>query len=276
MPGTSWPPPYLDAVAIVADRFPDKPVTKEPERNEPAEGLALVESTTNAIEVEQDELNCGSALLDEMRVSAGTGDISNFVAALCEGLGYSDPVELLPLLRDVVAEVVKIEDEISTLRAAKAHNSAFKKYEKQEEKRMGENKSSKENRDQIAREGARRWRKTMRAMFTIDAATAMLNELRAGYESESFATDAERLNDLWLHFPDRKFQEQQANVEDLCLRTVLCPVLERYGFHPNRQGSNDMTSVIMHLSSNNKSVMEMNLNLQKQLYSFFPNVGCNG
>merc|ERR1712107_130553 len=129
--------------------------------------------------------------------------------------------------------------------------------------------------DEIGTGAFRRWRFTMQAMFNADAANAMLHELLAEYKSLEFADCASTLNEKWMELPDVTSKEQDEDITDLCLRVVLGPVLVRFGFTPNEQGITNMRSAIISLAKTNKEVNQMQIELQRQLYSHFTNIGCN-
>lgn len=191
-------------------------------------------------------------------------DYAAATSCLLDGLRYRDPLDLLQFLRGVLHEVVKSEE--AALEAAKEARAkrgggfSMQAEDAPAEKRAEEVSSA-----------TRRWRRTVRAVFNAEAAMAMLNDLQDAYRSEEFQRSAHGLNGRWRD-SSKRYAEKMADIEDLCLREVMGPVLLRYGFSPDKRGSAELRAVIADLANNNKDIRSMNMDIQKLVISNFPDL----
>lgn len=201
---------------------------------------------------------------EPLREAAEKEDYAAATSCLLDGLRYRDPLDLLQFLRGVLHEVVKSEEAaVEAAKEARAkRGSAFSMHvvDEAQEKKAEEISSA-----------TRRWRRTVRAVFNAEAAMAMLNDLQDAYRTEEFQRSAHGLNMRWRE-SSKRYAEKMADIEDLCLREVMGPVLVRYGFSGDKRGSAELRAVIADLANHNKDIRSMNMDIQKLVISLFPDL----
>lgn len=206
--------------------------------------------------------------MEHLREAHMTEDYATAASALCDGLGISNSIELLPFLRGVLAEVVKQEELANASKEATRarKGSAFSSYHGlQDEPANGQAGD-----DELEAAG-KRWRRTLRAIFNAEAAMALLSDLATMYRSDDFARSARNLSARWRG-SGKRYAEKMGDIEDLCLREVMGPLLARYGFSPDKKGSAELRAVIGNLSSGNKAIREKNTEIQRLIVAYFPNL----
>eukprot|EP00439_Symbiodinium_sp_Y106_P077079 s515_g16.t1 len=124
-------------------------------------------------------------------------DYEAATACLLDGMRYTEPLELLQLLRGVLAEVIKKEEAAADSKQADPEVTAQEKDPKEA--------------------ATRRWRRTLRAVFNAEAAMAMLGDLQQMYKSEEFERAARGLNVRWRG-TGKLYAEKMADIEELCLK----------------------------------------------------------
>eukprot|EP00437_Effrenium_voratum_P008713 CAMPEP_0181438698 /NCGR_PEP_ID=MMETSP1110-20121109/22045_1 /TAXON_ID=174948 /ORGANISM="Symbiodinium sp., Strain CCMP421" /LENGTH=273 /DNA_ID=CAMNT_0023562397 /DNA_START=21 /DNA_END=842 /DNA_ORIENTATION=+ len=202
---------------------------------------------------------------EPLREAARDEDYEAAMACLLEGMRYTEPMELLQLLRGVLAEVIKKEEAA----AESAKESRAKRGSGFSSKQADSEASAQEKDPKEA--ATRRWRRTLRAVFNAEAAIAMLGDLQQMYKSEEFERAARGLNIRWRG-TGKLYAEKMADIEELCLKEVMGPVLARYGFTPDKKGSTELRAVIADLANQSKEIRLMNTEIQKLVISNFPDL----
>jgi len=196
-------------------------------------------------------------------------DFSSVCDVLCTNLLLEDPIALLPILRGLLTEVLKVEDEtIKEKREAKAKAKKLSAFQQHAAERGVADKLVKEEPlDEQA--GFRRWKRTIRHMFNAEAACCMLDEALVGYYDEAFVVAANTLDKSWG--PYHTYEEQTKEIDQLCLSTVMAPIADRYGFTPDLRGQLEISYVINCLAQTNRKVAQKQASVQKQVLSCFQN-----
>jgi len=170
--------------------------------------------------------------------------------------------------------VIKREDHATKKKSALRANrgiSAFSRYTATDQGTMGREQAvACRGQDEEADE-VRRWRRTLRAVFSEEAAAAMLTELSLQYQTEDFQVACRRLNESWG--PGTDYLRQMQDIDELCLRRVLGPMLCRYGFSADQKGNQEVNNIIADLSTHSSEVYEKKMQVQRQIFSYFTNLG---
>ncbi|CAE7248375.1 Rf1 [Symbiodinium sp. CCMP2592] len=138
-------------------------------------------------------------------------DYEAATTCLLDGMRYTEPLELLQLLRGVLAEVIKKEEAA----AESAKESRAKRGSGFSSKQADPEVTAQEKDPKEA--ATRRWRRTLRAVFNAEAAMAMLGDLQQMYKSEEFERAARGLNVRWRG-TGKLYAEKMADIEELCLK----------------------------------------------------------
>lgn len=199
---------------------------------------------------------------------------------LLSELGCDGPAQLLPLLAGLLAETVRREDEAEmqrkTARAKKG--SAFGRFTAADaggvaakiEEGMREAAAAADTRD-FASTALRRRRRTLRVVFDADAAASAVSELLAAYRSEAFASEARNVNNSWAA-TGKPCAERLSDIEGACFRVAMRPLLLRYGFTADLEGSTEMRARVDELANSCKGLMELKREMNKVVLRSFPNV----
>mmetsp|Transcript_116602 Transcript_116602/g.249319 ORF Transcript_116602/g.249319 Transcript_116602/m.249319 type:complete len:214 (-) Transcript_116602:172-813(-) len=204
-----------------------------------------------------------SAGWDTLRAALDNQDYAMATTTMLENLDYTNEMELLPMLRGVLAEVIKREDasrqqaEARRAKKGSAFGSHFNKDEKPEEKEAGP----------VASDATRRWRRTLRAVFNGEAAVAMLNEMIEQYQGAEFRAIVTELREHWrLLGPGAN---KMADMEATCMKHVMGPTLERYGFEGGEKGSKEFKAVVGELATVDKETKDKNHEASKIVMTLF-------
>lgn len=111
-----------------------------------------------------------------------------------------------------------------------------------------------------------------RPVFDAEAASAMLDELLEAYAREDFVKACAELNSTFEAAGAEAAKDPAARIaaiEGLCLRLVLGPVLARYGFTPDEDGSREVKGLVAELSANSPAVRERNLRATQLIMGHF-------
>lgn len=196
------------------------------------------------------------------------------VDALLGGLQLGGPFDLLPLLNGALGEVIRREEEADALRARRhraSGRSAFSRLQEPwEPQEAGASAASPSDPGEDAG-GARRWRRTLRAVLTADGAAALLHELLARFSAQEFVWEAERLNQRMLD--QRMSHEQKAvAIADLKWEHGQKLVVPHYGFTADQRGLKEAEVIIDGFSKSHKEIRKLNGKLNKQIIDLFPNL----
>lgn len=229
-----------------------------------------------------------------LRSSVDAGDHLEAAKALCDGLDLANLTELLPVLRGLLGAVVEWEDQGHSVAVGKGRkppaSSAFARFTGLGKALLlpgaqpgpdmpGENGENADGwvstlEQVLDEDGApsRRWRRSIRAMFSVDAAMALLDEVRAEYKRDDFSYACSCVNDNWRH-GEVSYEGQKSDIDSLCLERVLAPVLLRYGFSPDERGSKEIDMIIGELARGNPEVKRRNTEVQRLVLGNFPRLG---
>eukprot|EP00747_Dinoflagellata_sp_TGD_P021952 gnl/TRDRNA2_/TRDRNA2_128803_c0_seq2.p1 gnl/TRDRNA2_/TRDRNA2_128803_c0~~gnl/TRDRNA2_/TRDRNA2_128803_c0_seq2.p1 ORF type:complete len:300 (-),score=68.92 gnl/TRDRNA2_/TRDRNA2_128803_c0_seq2:77-976(-) len=191
-------------------------------------------------------------------------------AILQQELHCQSALDLLPLLRGVLAEVI-MEDDMAQEQALLRRDqrvSAFDKF------RGGDPLEVAPRPGALAAwraqdPGQRRWRRSMRALLTADAAAAMMREFIGQYRSPAFS---ERCKAVASEYKVRKgigpgsgLQERKAVIDKLCV-PVQITVIERYGFSPDEAGIKDMEALLSTLEIERPEIKALKVEVDRVLF----------
>jgi len=101
-----------------------------------------------------------------------------------------------------------------------------------------------------------------------DSALSLLGELKAGYMRPRFADASRTMNASWSE--GKKQSEKMRDVDTVCLKLVVGPIIERYGFSPDEKGMKQATEEIQEQAKLSSKVMEAHIANQKLVLSLFP------
>lgn len=203
-----------------------------------------------------------------LRSANAREEYSTVVEILCGSLFMEDSMELLPLLKGTLAEVIRRQDEATLKAKTKAKkSSAFGKFGGPDGSGYPGRAAAEE--DESA--PSNRWQHLLRAMFNAEAACALLEEVLVGYRGEEFLNAAKTMNDSWGAYD--VYEDQMASINAMCLEKVLGAVLRRYGFTWDERGNQDISTVVASLATTSSEVAMRQIAVQKQVFSSFPALG---
>lgn len=221
---------------------------------------------------------------DDLRKLVSNEDWGAAVSVLLMGLQFESPYDLLPLLNGAIGEVIRKEDEVEVARAQKAAGrSVFSRMQGQlqgdrtvdtqqeEDEGRGQSLPSQAPRQEdIQAAPCRRWRRTLRAMFTVDGAVALQGELLAQFASADFVEQAEKLNKK-MGVGDMSY-EQKSNAVAALKMGIQSEIIPHYGFAPDQRGLREAQNIIDDMSRRNKELRKMTGKLNMQVLGLFPNL----
>eukprot|EP00747_Dinoflagellata_sp_TGD_P206374 gnl/TRDRNA2_/TRDRNA2_80094_c0_seq1.p1 gnl/TRDRNA2_/TRDRNA2_80094_c0~~gnl/TRDRNA2_/TRDRNA2_80094_c0_seq1.p1 ORF type:complete len:241 (+),score=73.45 gnl/TRDRNA2_/TRDRNA2_80094_c0_seq1:103-825(+) len=206
-----------------------------------------------------------------LRLAIKERDFKLVTTTLCRELECSNHLDLLPFVRGVLTEVVKHEDEVfvkGKARRAK-RSSGFDRFNKENLDAEAKQQEDTCEQEALEREGPRRrWRRAVRAIFDVEAALALQQELIDIYQTPEFGREyCKPLDDSWGYNTDR-----QAMLDAIrgVTNQVMLPVITGYGFTADRKGSNEAEATILALSKEYKEVAVKGTEMQRIILNQFP------
>lgn len=217
-----------------------------------------------------------AAQWEMLRVASETQDYTLATTTLLEELGYGEPTEILPFLKGVLAEVIRREDSAAlTAQARRAKKgSAFGGFKAAVEEALpsagpARQKDGDGGRAQEEDGATRRWRRTLRAVFSEEAATSMLTEFAEMYKSLEWARAAANTSGCWDAETNR--DQRLADIRKCCI-SKYTPVLARYGFTPDERGYEDMKAILDSLAAKNKEIILLKMKDSSLVLKSFPDL----
>jgi len=247
------------------------------EGNGPTAAIEDYSLVTTLLREQEDEQGAAEAArtptpqLETLRLAVQVEDYSLVATLLREELGFESKIEMLPLIRGVLADIVREEDEqaVALKERRRKAGTAFGNFAEFVHGGYGDERPAGHPAQDAVAYG-RRWQKTVRWMFNAEAAIALQTELLVQYSSLDFQLEAEALNNSWT--VENNFAERMASIDGLCLRCVLSAVMPRYGFAADINGQKELKASIDEMSKHSPQLLEKQQSVFKVLMPHFPNL----
>mmetsp|Transcript_145729 Transcript_145729/g.254275 ORF Transcript_145729/g.254275 Transcript_145729/m.254275 type:complete len:237 (-) Transcript_145729:100-810(-) len=214
-----------------------------------------------------------SERLERFRDLVDKEDYAGFASELCDVLGFATKVELLPLVRGMLCEAIRETDEVQQLKAARGSRRGFSAFAKA----GGVETPSKEapgKDDAEAVAGARRrWQRTLREMFTTDAAICLQNDALEKYKTIDFRNEAGIMDASWQN--EDSVVQRFEMMDELCLKYGLVNLLPMYGFSGDFQGWQAASSQMEILAKTDAQVRRHKDDNRRFIISLFPHAARN-
>lgn len=205
----------------------------------------------------------------ELCARVGMKDYPKCVDLLQSILHCESYLDLLPLLRGALIEVIKREDDANFAREARRRTKA-KGFSRVVGSSSGADSAVTKS-DPLCQPEMRRWRRMLRVLFNDEAAVALLNQVIDVYNSDNFVRAAKELNESWVD--GTTLDEQNRCVESTCLSCGFGDVLLRFGFSSDPKGNKEVNAILSELSSTSEVVSLKNAEVVKLIFRHVPKWG---